>query len=429
MSNRTLALAGIPGLSVGLAISLLLTSAVSAADDVSPAPSGIAPAAVESIERLISGVPALRELDALAEVPYRAIDSDTFRLELEALFEEEYPPDLVAAEEAAFRRLGLLSPQDDLRELVLGLLSDQALAYYDPRSATITFVGQIQEVGAVESLVVVHEYVHALQDQHWDLEGTRERDPSRSDLILAQSALTEGDATALMYEWAARNLKLGDLIKASEEALSRSDEKLLARMPLLLRRQMVEFPYFDGWAFTTALRARDTGWRAVDAAWEARPVSTEQILHPERYPDDVPFEIVLPDLAGLLGEGWVATYQQTLGEMQMGVWVADGKVAPTVLGLPGKLPRAEAVEGWGGDRLVSLEGPEGAWAVVWQTAWDADREADEFMAAAKRTLKDLPGASLIVAHDIVGDTPSPVLVLVADGGGTLDQLQAGLALP
>lgn len=428
MRNRTLALVGIPGLSVGLAVSLLIAPVVGAVDSASHAPSGIAPAAVESIERLIAGVPSLRDLEVLSDVPYRAIDSDTFRLELEALFEEEYPPDLVAAEEAAFRRLGLLEQQDDLRELVLGLLTDQALAYYDPRSATITFVGHVDEVGAVGSLIVVHEYVHALQDQHWDLDGTRERDPSRSDRILAQSALTEGDATALMYEWAARNLKLGELIKASEEALSRSDEKFLARMPLLLRRQMVEFPYFDGWAFVTALRSRDTGWRAVDAAWEARPASTEQILHPERYPDDVPFEIALPDLTGRLGEGWAATYQQTLGEMQMGVWVADGKAAPTVLGLPGKLPRAEAVEGWGGDRLVSLEGPEGAWAIVWQTAWDADREADEFMAAAKVPLKDLPGASLVVAHDIVGDTPSPVLVLVADGGGTLDQLQAGLGL-
>ncbi len=80
--------------------------------------------------------------------------------------------------------------------------------------------------------------------------------------------------------------------------------------------------------------------------------------------------------------------------MQIGVWVADGeKSRPLFPVLPAQLPRAGAAAGWGGDRLVSLDGPEGSWAVVWQTDWDSDADAREFREVARDVMKDLPGAS------------------------------------
>ena len=56
------------------------------------------------------------------------------------------------------------------------------------------------------------------------------------------------------------------------------------------------FPYLDGYAFVNAIRGRGD-WDAVDAVWAAQPVSTEQILHPELYPDELPVAIELPDVA------------------------------------------------------------------------------------------------------------------------------------
>jgi hypothetical protein len=389
---------------------------------------GVSEAVAARIDELIAAVPALRDLQPTEAVPYRAIDKPTFRLELEGLFDEQYPPELLAAEEAAWQRLGLLRQEDDLRTLILDLLGDQALAYYDPRTRTITFVGDLTEIGAAESIIVVHEYAHALQDQRWDLEGSRIKDPSRSDAILAETALTEGDATLVMFEWAAQNLGLDDLLRVSERALSRSDLRLLERTPPLLRRQLVEFPYLDGYAFVNAIRGRGQGWQAVDGAWDARPASTEQVLHPERYPTDVPVDVVLPDVAARLGEGWAPVYEQTLGEMQMGVWVADGRQGRGLFGLPGRLPRAEAVEGWGGDRLVSLEGPDGSWTLVWQTVWDSEADAREFLRAARSTMRDLPGAHDARTADISGSSSSGVLVLIADDESTLDEVRTAVGV-
>ena len=53
--------------------------------------------------------------------------------------------------------------------------------------------------------------------------------------------------------------------------------------PLLTRELL--FPYLDGLYFTQRMWGRG-GWDAVDAVWADPPRSTEQVMHPERYPDD-----------------------------------------------------------------------------------------------------------------------------------------------
>jgi hypothetical protein len=426
-------LATVAGFAIGLTlvasntIAQDATTAPDASDAPIALPEGISERMAERIGEVVGAVGPLRELEPTAEVPSRVVDRETFTSEIEGIFHEEYTPEHLAAEDALLTRLGFIGEDDDLEQLLLSLYESQVLAYYDPRTGAFTIVGPLERIGPLEEVVVAHEYAHALQDQHWDLEGTRITDLSRSDEILAHQALIEGDATAVMFDWAARELDLGDLLGIAGESFTRQDERLLRRMPPLLRRQL-ESPYLDGFAFVNALRGRGD-WAAVDAAWEQRPRSTEQILHPDLYPDELPIEIELPDIAAALGSGWTGAYEQTLGEMQIGVWVADGREAQTLLpGLPAPLPRAEAAEGWGGDRLVSLDGPDRTWAVVWQTAWDSGRHAGEFRDAAVAAMRDLDGASDVIGASIGGDLAAPMLVLIADSRSTLESVRTALGL-
>jgi len=115
--------------------------------------------------------------------------------------------------------------------------------------------------------------------------------------------------------------------------------------------------------------------------------------------------------------------------MQTHVWVADGKKPRSLFpALPAQLPNAEAAAGWGGDRLVSLDGPDGAWAVVWQTDWDSQTDQKEFRSTAKKVINDLPGAHRVSNADVAGGLSSPVLVLVADSDATLGTLEDALGL-
>ena len=395
--------------------------------DASSPPEGFNQKMVAKVGQVIEGVKPLRHLPAANDISYRVINAATFRAELEALFREEYPEDYIAAEDAAFTRLGLLEADEDLETLILKIYDSQVLAFYEPVTKTFTLIGPVKKIGALESVVVAHEYGHALQDAKWDLEGRRIKDLDRSDAILAQQALIEGDATAVMYDWAARELKLTDLLAVSAQALSQQDQKKLGRTPTILKRQL-EFPYIDGYAFVNAIRGRGD-WDAVDDVWDAQPLSTEQVLHPELYPGEKPVVIELPDVAAALGPDWTGSYQQTLGEMQIGVWVADGKKARSLFpALPAQLPMADAAAGWGGDRLVSLDGPDGSWAVVWQTDWDSKEDQQQFRSAAKDAMKDLPGAHTATNADIAGGLSFPVLVLVADSEATLGAVRTALDL-
>jgi hypothetical protein len=151
-------------------------------------------------------------------------------------------------------------------------------------------------------------------------------------------------------------------------------------------------------------------------------------MHPKRYPGDLPVDVELRDLAGRLGGGWSEAWQQTMGELRTGVWLADGGPGKqeSVIA-PVKLPRAAAATGWGGDRLVSLDGPDGTWAIVWQTTWDSAADADEFAKAGAAVTRDQPG-SAVSRDDVSGGLDAPVLVLVTSDADTLAAVQTGLGV-
>ena len=288
-------------------------------------------------------------------------------------------------------RLGMLPADADLEELILSLYESSVAAFYDPRTGEFTIITRDDfEFGPDDRFFAAHEYDHALQDQHFDLEGTRITDPAEGDQALAELGLIEGDASALMFEWAQQHLTPDELLEVLAGSASGADQELLDSMPPILRRQL-EFPYLDGYLFVLALQQQSGGWPAIDAAFGNRPTTTEQIMHPEKYlAGETAAAIEMPDLAAALGEGWTLSSTQTMGEMAIGVWVADGAVTPSIPGFPAPLPNAEAAAGWNGDRLISLDGPNGAWAVAWQTEWDGTTDADEFRLAADAAMADLP---------------------------------------
>ena len=409
-----------------LLATLAVTPAV-AQEEAVELPEGFSQKMADRVTEVIEAVPPIRRLPAAESVAYEVVDSEAFLARLQDKLREDYPAEYIEAEENAFKRLGLLGPDQDLEKLTLKLYDQQALAAYEPETKTFSIIGPVKKIGPTERIIVAHEYGHALQDQAFDLAAFYDEDPDAADRIWARAALVEGDATALMYDWAARELKLSDLLSVSAQALSQQDANKLNRLPDILTRPL-EFAYIDGYAFVNALRGQGD-WDAVDAAFADPPASTEQILHPELYPKEEPVRIELPDVAAELGSGWTASYEQTMGEMQTHVWLADGKKAQSLFpALPAQLPNSEAAAGWGGDRLASLDGPDGAWAVVWQTDWDSKVDQKEFRSTARKVMKDLPGAHSATNADIAGGLSSPVLVLVADSDATLGTLEDALGI-
>jgi hypothetical protein len=368
------------------------------------APSGSSNAAANAIyDQIEQQVAAIRGLPAKKPVPREFITTDELKANLTAQFDKDAPPSYVAANERLYKALGLISATADLRTLTLDLLGGGVVAYYSDEQGKVYVVSNSGQPGGTEKFYFSHEYDHALQDQNFSVFKDQHGILDQSDEILARQSVYEGDATLLMTVWAASNLtptELGQILAAGSDPAVTA---VLDRTPAILRTPL-EFPYNTGFAFINGVNQKG-GWAAIDDLYKRMPQSTEQILHPAKYDaNEAPVKVTIPtDLTARLGTGWQVAAQDTFGELQTGIWLKEG-------GVPAATADTAAA-GWGGDRLAVLDGPNGAWAVVMDTAWDTAADATEFDAAATTAIgkaageaRVLPGAGgmtrwVVVASD------------------------------
>jgi len=342
----------------------------------------ISPALQTQIDEIEALVIELRELEPLTGINRAFPSREEAAAFVIADFEENAPDELLAAETQFYRAFDFVAGDFDLGAVYGELLATQAGGYYDPETQSVNTIPiTIETLGddlpLLEQIVYAHEFTHALQDQHYGLRALQAA-PGEGNIdgFLAVQSLYEGDATAVMSDFL--------LLAVTEDptaALSLlSDPDLLAGAalpegtPAILEAELT-FPYIAGLEFVSALRDHG-GWEAVDLAYqELLPLSTEQIIHPDRYFDgDAPVEVTVNAAVDTLdGEGWEVLIQRTLGEFYLREYLAQQ--------LEGRAAR-DAAEGWGGDQFAlfyNTEADQRAW--VLRQAWDTPADADEFAAA------------------------------------------------
>ena len=387
------------------------TASPSATPTAEPTPASSAtPASSTEVDAIYDAIEdqvvAIRGLEPERDVTRRVIDETELRTMITEQFDEETPPAYVAANERLYKALGLIPADADLRDLTLDLLSGGVAGFYRKDQNTLYIVSRTGLPGVNERITFAHEYDHALQDQNTSVFTDQDGILDQTDRILARQAVYEGDATLLMTLWSVENFDLSDL--AELLALSNDPETaaLLEGMPAILRETLL-FPYTTGLTFVQGFQVQG-GWSAVNELYDRMPTSTEQILHPEAYAaNETPVAVELPDdLAKELGTGWSVGLEDTLGELQLGIWLREAGVSDDA--------SATAAAGWGGDRLAVYNGPDDAWAVVVDTRWDNARDATEFADAAQSAVDGLDDPAQL---STVAD--QNVMILIASDEETL----------
>lgn len=283
----------------------------------------------------------------------------------------EYPDDKLAAEQITWSHFGFLGPDDDLKELFVGMLTEQAAGFYDPDdSRLIVVTGK-----AFPGLALVHELAHALADQIFDLGRLLKAARDNDDTLLAVSSMVEGEAQALSttYVHAPAGAEMMDEdVIVPADSTARSQSKSL-RIPPMLQHTFT-FPYTQGMAWANEV-VQSRGQDAMDAFYREPPESTEQIMHPEKSasPRDLPAEIPtgllsLTDTA-LREAGYLTVKENVLGEFSI----------RELLGGTGDPSSGAAAAGWDGDRFRVLKRKDGTTAMIWITVWDTESDAGEFL--------------------------------------------------
>ncbi|MDD9947099.1 MAG: hypothetical protein OXU20_39010 [Myxococcales bacterium] len=311
---------------------------------------------------------------------------------IQAYARAELRRDEVEVDRIVYVALGLLPPSLDVEALLVRLLGEQVLGYYDAREERLVVREDVMR-GFAETHswrgaedVLLHELVHAQQDQHFHLGESLDRERS-TDAENAFRALVEGDATLAMLGLGMERegMPLSEItrdpafLRQIAEENPATDSPELARAPAIIRVTMLS-AYADGVAFAAHLHRRG-GWKSVNRAHRAPPTTTETILHPGRHnPAPVePGPLLIADPLSDMGFGHIKS--DTLGELEIGVYFSRG--------LPLREAR-RAADGWNGDRLEVYRGPGGELAFAWLTHWDSERDAHEAAAAARSVVESEP---------------------------------------
>jgi hypothetical protein len=358
----------------------------------------------------------IRGIEPTKAVDPQVLDEAELKVRLTKSFNEDNPPDLIAANERLLKGMGMFPEDASLSGLYLELLGSQVAGFYSPKVDELYVVSRTGGLGPTERVTFAHEYTHALQDQKFDLESFDLAAVGEGDRGLGRLSLIEGDATLSMSLWLQQHLTPAEQARLIQESLNPEALAILQKMPPILRESL-GFPYDAG--LRLVLKIYQTGgWPAVDMAFARPPASTEQVMHPEKYEaNEAPLVVDIPDdLATRMGAGWTVGLEDTLGEFQLGVWLRGA--------LRRVVPANGAAAGWGGDRVAILNGPNGAWGIALVTDWDTPADATEFADAAGEALATL-SAETLLGHQT---GTSRVGLLFASDSATAVQLDAIVGL-
>ncbi len=332
---------------------------------------------MDEIQEQVLGI---RGLSLNNDLQRDLMSTDQLREKLNNELFEDYTPEDSKKDGKILSTLGLIDPDLDLRQFYIDLYAEQIAGYYDSETKEMYVIAD-GAFGGPERMTYAHEFTHVLQDQNYDLEnGLMLNDDfceQDTEYCAAVTALIEGDAVLSEQFWLMQHSTRTDQqeIMAFYNGL---DMPVYESAPEYIKRDL-GFPYQEGFSFVEKLQG-EGGWDAVDAAYANPPVTTEQILHPEKYPKDVPQVVAMNDLLPQLGEGWEEWDRNVMGEWYTYLILALGR-SPEI-----RLDDAmatSAATGWGGDTyLFYISSATDEYLFAWKLVWDSPSDREEFFTAA-----------------------------------------------
>lgn len=340
------------------------------------------------VNRTMARVEKIRQLEFEETVPVEVITRAEYRNR--SVFTGEAPPRVAQFRSQIWEATFVVGENESVGDAFSELYGGAVAGYYSPSQDQIVIVSDA-ETPKLDRTTLAHELVHALQDQHFGYSGARTRDGR-----MAQQGLTEGDARYVDTLYDERCDGSWSCLPKPESGGGGSSDINRALFVSIYQ------PYADGSGFVHALRQRG-GWDAVNAAYDDRPDSTEQTIHPEKYPEEEPESLTVEDRSTSewsrfsvrggserMGELGVFTALWATGSInQNRYYDGDGPYSSRDY-------TSAASAGWAGDKLVPYKTDDGnSLGYVWKLRWDSVEDAKEFREKFHRLLTVELGARVV----------------------------------
>mgnify|MGYP006286283415 CR=1 FL=1 len=347
------------------------------------------------VGRAMARVEYVRSLEFEETVPVEVISRETYREQLSSSLDNSSAEKTMHVD-VVLEAMLMLGENESSKTAQQNTLGSGVLGQYDPANDTIQIVSENTTTPKMNEITLAQELFHALQDQHFGLE----TDAKTTDGHNGKDGIIEGDGNYVDYRYQQRCEGSWDCLMPQNGGASGGSGDIHFGFQLTLFQ-----PYSDGPPFVEEIFSAG-GWEAVNAIYDRPPTSSEQVIHPEAYRSDPPVNVSFRDTSGedweilavpeqevnydTVGEGgmavmtlypfWASGQQARSERLQSFVNVEGGQVNPLD---PYNYSFPETA-GWGGDRVYpyvredSFETNETGY--VWKTAWDTERDAEEFLA-------------------------------------------------
>ncbi len=321
-------------------------------------------------------------------VPCDFISKEQINQFLKKRIKETSSPEEVRAEELTLKKFGLIPQDFDLAKNEVDLLTEQAAAFYDYDKKKLFITDSTSSES--QAPVLAHELSHALADQNYNLARFIKQGRKSDDGSTARLAVMEGQATWMMSEYLARqagtSLKDSATLASTMATMAAGDEggdsnksdgefPVFDKEPLYLKLTLV-FPYTKGMSFQQAVLVRDPR-QGFGEVFLRAPVSTQQILHPEKYFDRVkPTDPALPVVH--LPHGYKGLVGGELGELEQGILLEQ---------YVGKTRAVNLSPHWRGCNFELQENKKaGRVVLLYVTEWDSEESAAQYFAAYREVM-------------------------------------------
>lgn len=338
----------------------------------------LSPEIQQQMDEIQQQVEAIRGLMLKTDLQRDLMSTDELKDTVINDFFKDYTDEDAANDAKVLSTLGLIEPDFNLHQFYLDLYSEQIAGFYDSETKEMYVIAG-DSFGGMERMTYAHEFNHVLQDQNYDLEnGMKLNDQNcevDTEYCAAVSSLIEGDSTLTETQWFIKNSTTQDKkdLLSFQEGYS---SPVYDSAPAFMQEDFL-FPYTQGYTFVESLY-NNGDWQAVDAAYQKPPVSTEQILHPEKYPADTPVIVEMPDFTSMLGAGWTEIDNNVMGEWYSYLILAQGR--SSLFRMDAETAKTATV-GWGGDSyLYYTAADSNEYLFAWRSTWDTETDGGEFFA-------------------------------------------------
>ncbi len=327
------------------------------------------------VDDLKEKVAALGKLDFKRDVSIHYVDKTRLKKYISAWFEKEYPEHLSGKENEWIRLMGFAEndAEIDARNTRKRIFLDNTGGLYNEDTDELLVLDQYRELNYLNSMVLVHELRHALQDQNFNLAGILGACSFSDfdDRRLAVLAALEGDATFLMVQYSGMDADILASSPTSDALMSflpAANPSWLHREPGIIKNQLL-MPYIHGLRFVTAVFKKKK-WNGVNRILHLTPASTEQILHPEKYFNrEAPVEVLIR----YQPQGYSLFHSGVIGEYYLNVLLESRE----------DYTDKDYALGWGGDTFHIYKNA-GSYFLLWESVWDKDIYGSNFFSDFER---------------------------------------------